>query len=577
VAGETRRFEEVSSQVGIGPYIAPFGMAGGTAAADYDNDGDIDLFVPNGEGIPDQLYENQGDGSFLEIAGDAGVASTKYHRAGLWFDADNDNLLDLLVVGDCFCMPVPLCDASCINGITATYYRQTSPGHFTEATAAAGFDVNALLSVVTHVGGLSAGDINNDGYLDVFIGLWEGPVQLFLNQTDGTFVDIATEAGLIVGGTANWQPMMYDFDKDGFLDIYATIDFTDNQFWFNQQDSSFLDRALELGVNNCADNFCMNDMGLTMSDFDNDGDMDFYITNIYKLNVDQPVAYNVLYRNDSVGSSLAFAEIAGAYGVDNGGWGWGCTFMDLDNDGWQDLAATNGFEPIAAPRDNSRFFKNNCGDPNGFSDVSTEVGFNDDQWGSALLSFDYNRDGHLDLLQVSYGHVNQGIDPNEIFVRLLKNVPVDPNAATNNYLVIKPRMCGVNRRAIGATVQVTAGDLTMMRLISAGTSLLGQEPAEAFFGLGQNSMVQEVVVHWPAGGGSTTLNGVAANQVLTISKPLAEDFFADYKVDIKDFAVMSQQWQQTGPSLPADLNGDQVVNQEDLTLFCFQWLHACSN
>ena len=463
------------------------------------------------------------------------------------------------------------------NGITATYYRQTTPGQFTEATVASGFDVNAIASVVTHIGGLSAGDINNDGFLDVYIGLWNGTAQLFLNQTDGTFQDIALSAGLIVPGAGNWQPMMYDFDKDGFLDIYATIDFTDNQFWINQQNNTFLDMAAALGVNNC-NSVCMNDMGLTMSDFDNDLDIDFYITNIYKPGLDeQPSAYNVLFRNDTAGNVLAFSEIAGEYGVDNGGWGWGCTFMDLDNDGWQDLAATNGFEPAAAPTDHSTFFKNNGGDPNAFSDISNEVGFNDDQWGSALLSFDYNRDGHLDLLQVAYGHIDQGIDPNEVFIRLLKNVPVDPNTTPNNYLVIKPRMCGTNRRAIGATVQVTAGELTMMRIISAGTSLLGQEPAEAFFGLGQNSVAQEVTIRWPGGGGMTTLNTIAADQVLTVTKPLPEDLFVDYKIDIKDFAVLSQQWQLTGPSLSADLNNDQIVNKDDLVLLCNRWLHTCSN
>ena len=99
-------------------------MAGGAAVADFDNDGDIDLFMPNSEGTPDQLYENQGDGSFLDITSPAGTASSKNHRAALWFDADNDNLLDLLVAGDCYCTSTVLFHIPCKNGLTLAYFRR---------------------------------------------------------------------------------------------------------------------------------------------------------------------------------------------------------------------------------------------------------------------------------------------------------------------------------------------------------------------------------------------------------------------------------------------------------------------
>lgn len=575
-ASDQRVYEEVSSDAGIGGYFTSDGMTSGATAADYDNDGDIDLFIPNGGGTPDQLYQNQGNGQFLEIAQTAGVDSMANNRAALFFDADNDNLLDLLVVGDCWCGSLSCIDPVCDNDISLVFYRQTAPGQFSEDTAAAGFTSDGIVHGRSHIGGMSAGDINNDGFLDVFLGLWRGTAQLFLNQTDGTFADIASSANVAVVDKDSWQPMMYDFNGDGFLDIYENIDFSDNHLWINQQDDTFVDMAMNLQVNNCVGTDCMNDMGLTLSDYDNDLDIDIYITNISSFSAHvELVDYNVLYRNDSTPGTMAFADVSKAADVAKGGWGWGCTFMELDNDGWVDLAVTNGMGGIATT-DWSVFFKNNGDSPVTFSDVSDDVGFNDTLWGSSLISFDYDRDGYLDVLQVAYGNptFDPPLDIGEI--RLLRNVDEDPNQpAANHHLVVKPRMCDRNRRAIGATVEVTAGSLTMMRLISAGTSLQGQEPAEAHFGLGTHTTVDQVVVHWPGNKGSTTLTNVAADQVLTVTRPAETDFDGSYKVDLKDLARLCGEWMATGSGLTADVNDDETVDSQDLSRLIEDWLACC--
>lgn len=513
-----RVFTEVSEVVGILPYVAPADYAGGLITADYDNDGDIDIFVPNGFGVPDQLYQNQGNGTFLEVAHQAGVAAKDRNSVALWFDADNDDLLDLLVAGDCSAINDLDMGPHCGKIRRLRFYRQTETHAFVDQTDQAGFGKDIIAQHHILPGGICAGDINNDGYLDVFMGVWKGyPApeehhRLFLNNGDGTFTDVTgSQFGSSSGGT--WQSVMHDFNRDGFIDIYTAVDYEDNRLWINQRDNTFVNVAPAVGADNR-----MNDMGVALGDFDNDLDLDIYVTNIFDFIT--PGGHNVLLRNDSAGEHLRFENIAFEAGVAKGDWGWGCTFLDMENNGFLDLAATNGFDlrlwhPYGGIGDPSYFFRN-PGDPNAaFERVSKDVGFDDRFWGSALVSFDYNRDGWLDLAQSCIGPY-----PFPNLVRVLENrrsLDADPNQPENHYLVIKPRMCHVNRRAIGATVEVMAGDLKMMRLISAGCSFFGQEPAEAYFGLGRAEKADTVTIHWPGGGGSTQLSNVAADQILTVT------------------------------------------------------------
>jgi hypothetical protein len=556
-----REFVDVSSDAQIQPYIAPKGLGAGAAAADYDDDGDIDIFVLNDVQIADQLYQNQGNGTFLEIASQVGLAALSLNKVAIWFDVDNDNRLDLLVARDCYAEQVDC--GGCLNSPMFVFYRQLPSGQFVDQTIVAGFGVDTINSCAMHRGGLAAGDINNDGYLDVITSVWGGNAQLFLNLGNGTFCDISISSNLGAFPYRILQPIMYDFNRDGFLDIYTTVDIFENHLWINGQDNTFQNVALAAGVNNA-----MNDMGIALADYDNDGDMDIYITNITS-DFEPPAKYNILYRNDSSSQSLAFADVSLAAGPARGGWGWGCTWIDMDNNGWLDIAATNGF---GSAYDTSVFYRNTCGNPALFTDVSDEVGFNDDLWGSALLALDYNRDGFPDLVQVATGH--NPITPLHA-LRVLENRKFDPNQLDNNYLVVKPRMCDINRRAIGATVHVTAGGLTMTRLISAGCSFYGQEPAEACFGLGQANIADSVVVDWPSGAGTTVITDVAVNQVVTVAKEARSDFDGSGKTDLKDFAAISGQWMQIGSQLATDMNGDDLVDSSDFQHFVRLWLIDC--
>jgi len=333
----------------------------------------------------------------------------------------------------------------------------------------------------SHLGGLSAGDVNNDGYLDLFIAVWGTERWLFLNNGDGTFTDASVASGLRAAVYQGWAPTIFDFDGDGWREILQGIDNNPNQLWLNRRGGHFAEIASQAGVDTS-----FHEMGVSVSDVDNDSDFDVYMTNI-GLGGPFSTEHNVLFRNDSPPATAIFTDIAVSSGVGFTGWGWGTSFLDADRDGFVDLAATNGFGS-GVPDDPSVFFSNDGLSPLSFTDVSVAVGFDDTDWGSGLYALDYDSDGDQDLLQI----LNvAGIS------RLYENQQTGA-ALNHHYLVVKPRMTGPNTHAIGAIVRVSAGGLEMARFLSAGTSVLGQEPAEAFFGLG-TATTADVTVEFPDG------------------------------------------------------------------------------
>jgi hypothetical protein len=477
-----QQFSDVSATSGILAYSRT-PQTGGVAAADYDDDGDIDLFVPNGPLVADQIYVNVGGGQFQERAEDFGLASTASNRAGLWFDFDGDEDLDLVVAGDCY-------GIACPGTTHFRLYEQVDPEQFVDVTVQAGLPT-ALFTRSGALGGLSAGDLNRDGYLDLCVSRWQGELLLFENNADGTFSDISLSSG--VGGVEQdyWQPVMLDMNEDGWLDIFCAVDFFENEVWINQQDGTFQNVAAAAGLDNA-----MNDMGVAIGDYDNDHDLDLYITNITNSDTGR---HNVLFRKDSA-DPLSYVEVSASSGVQDGGWGWGTTFGDFDNDGWLDLTATNGFLGAA---DESKYFRHPGTVPPAFVDASAEVGFNDTYLGTGLVGVDYDTDGDLDLV-----HACVADGP----LRLMKN----DLANDNHYLTVRPRQPGPNHRAIGAVVRATFGGMTATRLITAGISMMCQEPAEAHFGLGTATVVEELSVEWPDGA-TTVLTALPVDRVMTVT------------------------------------------------------------
>ncbi|MEZ4281639.1 MAG: FG-GAP-like repeat-containing protein [Myxococcota bacterium] len=528
-------FSDETVAAGILAYPPLNGKGGGAAAADFDADGDVDLFVPMRGNQPNRLYRNLGDGTFEEIAAAAGLADLERTRVGLWFDYDGDGSLDLLTLGDCYKLGTTVCETT----RTTKLYRQTSPAVFEDVTIAAGLEGAIPADDERQPGGVAAGDVDGDGFLDLYITDWTSisitttdGSRLFLNTGTGSFVESTAAAGLPLGAQKRWQPVMFDIDDDGDLDIFSTVDFADDELFLNQGDGTFVEGAAAAGLFGTHSTH-----GVAVADPDRDGDLDLYVTG---LEFPGSLGWSFLYENVSTGGVLQFTDIATPAGLRGGSYAWGATFMDADNDGWIDLAHTNGDLADFAD-DQSHFYLNTGAIPLVFSDVSAAVAFDDTLWGAGLIQFDYDRDGDLDLFQTpnTSGLTN---------ARLLRNAP----ETTNHWIVIQPRLLsGGNRLAIGATVRLTTSTFTQARVITAGTSYKGQEPAEAHFGLGTDAGPVSVSVAWPDGT-TTVFEDLAVDQIQVLSPPTAPvDTDGDGLFDSEELAL------GTNPDL-ADSDGDGI-------------------
>lgn len=480
----------------------------GVSIADFDNDGDLDFFVGTEFGLTSHLYQNDGSGVFQNVAETLGINLTYRIRASLWFDYNNDELLDLVLLGDCSSI-----GDSCTQKIEVFLYQQSSSGNFVEVlNSGLDFGTRYDISIISDalVGGMAAADINNDGWLDLAITVWGREfagvkASLFLNNADGTFSDISETSSFGQTDVSRYQPIFHDFNDDGFQDVYVNVDFSENEFWLNNGDNTFQNIASSIGANSS-----FNEMGVTIGDYDNDGDFDVYSTNITR--VENGISkHNILYKNNKIETGiLGFTEIANndQINVGQSGWDWGTTFLDVNNDGFVDLATTNGWNQLWGI-DQSKFWLNVDG--SFFNDVSDNVNFNDFENAASLCAFDMDRDGDLDLAQTIKISGNEKLP-----LRLLEN-NYETSTNSNNYIVVKPRMHNGNHFAIGAVVKIAYGNgKTGMRLITAGTSFYGQEPAEAFFGLADNLTVDEIRVEWPDNT-VTLVQDIVANQVITVT------------------------------------------------------------
>lgn len=491
-------FQESSLARGITDVADMTNMYGnGAAAADFDQDGDIDFYLTTDKQIPDRLYRNDGKGHFTDVAVASGIVETRANRAALWFDYNGDHLLDLAVVGE-NCV-----NWNCLNPIQLTLYQQLPDTTFRDVTAEVGLSIGTTFDSVTFhaIGGIAAGDINGDNYLDLLLTVWGGGIILFQNQGGESFSDVTLTAGLRLGKKTPWQPMFFDVNQDGLQDIYCNIDFVENRLWINRG-GRFNEQAAQYGLNTA-----FSEMGMAISDMDNDGDLDIYMTNI-TTELQGELQHNVLFEQERVNGLIQFKETSIGQGVSQSGWDWGTTFLDMNNDGLQDLLATNGWwNGFEWDYDRSNAWLNTTA---GFVNVSHAVGFNDTLDATALMAFDMDRDGDLDFIQTLKDNPFTQ-SPLHLYENQLEKRP-----QAGNFLTVKPRMQGPNHWAIGSVVTLLTDNLTTARLISAGCSFYSQEPAEAHFGLGKRESVQEVIVRWPAGQVSIYTD-IPINQTIELS------------------------------------------------------------
>ena len=490
----------------------------GASVADYDNDGDLDIFMGTQFSEPNRLYNNNGDGTFDDVTVTLGIDSQYRNRAALWIDYNGDQLLDLILLGDCYRAD------GCSEAISVFLYKQNINGSFDEVINSGlvfgnKYNITNFTENIV-AGGLASADINNDGFLDLLVTVWGtsgtgAKLSLFLNNTDGTFLDISLTSFPEALSKSRWQPLFYDFNQDGYQDIYISIDFSENELWINNQNNTFENISTSAQVNSA-----FNEMGATIGDYDNDGDFDLYSTNITRVEDGELESrHNILLNNNTgISNDVSFFEVANEvnYNVGYSDWDWGTTFFEANNDGFLDLAVTNGWvERNNWPLGPSKLWTSIDG--LFFNDSSLSANFNDTLDATTLLAFDMDRDGDLDLLQ-TIKQASGIFKPIRFYENNLTQSP------TNNYLVVKPRMNGTNHFSIGTVVKIVydRGSKTAMRLITAGTSFYGQEPAEAFFGLADNTIVDEIRVEWPDNT-VTVVDNIAANQIITVTNDITLD------------------------------------------------------
>ena len=504
----------------------------GVAVLDFDGDGHPDLFVAGGDG--NRLYRNRGDGTFEDATASAGVGGQEGEAAGaLAFDYDNDGRPDLYVT---------------YLDRPNLLYRNRGDGTFEEVGARAGV---ALKDYSTSAAAL---DYDRDGRPDLYVLVYghpdSGPTiaadnappnHLFHNNGDGTFTDVTQSSK---SGDTGWGLALEcaDLDGDGWPDIYVANDFGNHAYLHNNGDGTFTNLAKQAGVIDPGFG-----MGVAVDDYDGDGRLDFYVSNYsfplnwflkdprypmppFPYSLGRPLVWRKL-KALSRGSSLfhnlgdgRFERASDEADVWDTSWSWGCVFVDADMDGRPDLFVVNGM--LAGRNETEReieFWNLMSLEYKKFEKGVPTADFGDDSlWGRPPKRFYRNRDGkRFDELAAVTGLESSGNQ------RGLVVVDVDGDGAPDLFATgfLQPPSLWMNRNpsrakalvvalegdpslpgryrstrdALGATVTVESGGISRTQVVSAGYSFLSSGPKELYFGLGARETADRVAVRWPSG------------------------------------------------------------------------------
>ncbi|HEV2914813.1 MAG TPA: CRTAC1 family protein [Pyrinomonadaceae bacterium] len=496
----------------------------GAAFIDYDNDGWEDIFLVNGtrldgfKGGPEptnRLYRNNGDGTFKDVTTAAGLVRSGWGQSVCIGDYDSDGYTDIFISG---------------YGKNALY-RNNGNGTFVEVAEKAGVANNR-----TRWGSGSAFlDYDRDGYLDLFVasyidldlksaplpetgpclykgvmvacgppGLAGGVNTLYRNNGNATFTDVSEKAGITKSnGTYSLGVLVADFDNDAWPDIYVANDSSPAALYHNNKNGTFTDTGIEAGCAFSIDGKPQAGMGVTAGDYDRDGWLDIFKTNFAGDT-------SSLYHN--VGKGV-FDDVTFPAGVGvNTRWlGWGCGFLDVDNDGWLDLFLVNGhvypeverLTTEAGYAQRKVLYRNL---QNGrFADVSEQVGgaVTEPTPARGCAFGDYDNDGHLDIL----------INPVNAMPELLHAQTTNQN----NWIKIKTIGTKSNRDGIGARIKCVTADAVQTDEVRSGGSYYSQNDLRVHFGIGRNQKVKSIEIRWP-GGQVETLRDVAANQLIFVKE-----------------------------------------------------------
>ncbi len=524
-------FTEITEQVGIdfkhesgvtGEFHLPEIMGAGAALFDIDGDGDLDIYLTNGnrtlqamgtaETLHNRLYRQEPDGTFVDVTAQSGLGDGGYGMGAAIGDIDNDGDLDVYV---------------CNFGIDQLY-RNEGNGTFRNVTAAAGVDVDGWSTSAAFF------DFDLDGHLDIYIARYveydpDSPCfdtagrpdycsplvftpardVLLHNDGDGTFSDISGPAGIGATAAAGLGVVCDDFNDDGWPDVYVANDAYANNLWINQGGGVFRDDGLLLGAAYNLQGEEEAGMGVTAGDFDNDGDPDLFMTHLGRES-------NTLLRN--LGGSRGFTDVTGQCGLGPSSMpftGFGTAALDVELDGDLDLIVANGRvfrrDPVAGtllPPPWDVYAEPNLFYLNDGSSVFTLLR-------APVASL-------CQPLEVSRGLAVGDIDADGDLDVLLSNVHGPARLYRNDapreghWLTVRAVDPRLGRDAIGARICVTAGGRRLYRTIAGALGYISSSQLEAHFGLGDAADVSKIEVRWPDGRRETFGGGRADRAIVLV-------------------------------------------------------------
>ncbi len=513
------QFVDVTASAGIG-FVHSIGdnelsnivesSGAGCVFFDYDNDGDLDIYLVNGRyletvssargrhlagKLKNSLYRNNGDATFTDVTEKAGVGDTGFGMAAVAADYDNDGDRDLFVT----------------NYGRDSLYLNNGDGTFTDVTAKAGVG-SELWSL-----GASFFDFDRDGLLDLYVGgylvfdpeyrnfyaaeAFPGPLSyqgqkdiLYRNNGDGTFEDVTRAAGVYSTRGRAMGLSACDIDDDGDEDLYVANDGMENYLYRNRGNGTFEEIALRTGTAFGQNGEATSAMGPEFGDYDGDGLIDLLVPDM---------GYGCLYRNTGKGlfeeksAEMGIAVVLGQYTS------WSGNFLDYDHDGVLDVFIANGDAHHLEPEEDT-LFRGAGGRP--FVDVSAASGsaFKLKAVGRGSAAGDFDGDGDLDLLVLNLNGP----------ARLYRN----DGGNRGNWIMVRTVGTAGNRDGIGARIRVKSGGTTQVRDIRSSSGYLSQSDPRAHFGVGKSKKVDRIEVRWPSGR-TSTLDNIKVNQVVTVTEP----------------------------------------------------------
>ncbi|MGO9924297.1 MAG: CRTAC1 family protein [Isosphaeraceae bacterium] len=488
------RFRDVGHSVGVDR----FNQAGGAIMDDFDGDGLLDLAVTSLDPtMAMAFYQNRGDGTFEDRSEPAGVAGQLGGLVCYQTDYNNDGRLDIFIPRGAW---FPF-------AIRPSLLRNDG-GRFSDVTAEAG-----LLDPVNS-NAAAWSDYDNDGWLDLFIACEKQPNRLYHNRRDGTFEEVAARAGVDGKDQEFYKGCAWiDFDNDRFPDLFVNCMSGLARLYRNNRDGTFSNVSGDLEIDGPRGGF-----SCWAWDYDNDGWLDIFATS-YDRSLNDVVrgilgqthrrCSNRLFHNRQ---GTRFEDKTAEAGLDMVFAAMGSNFGDFDNDGFLDMYLGTGDTDPGTLVPN-RMFKNLAG--RRFAEITVSSGTGHLQKGHAVSCADWDNDGDLDIFIEMGGAINGDKYHNILFQ--------NPGQG-NNWLKLKLVGRQTNRAAIGARIKVvTAGEhpLTIHRHISSGSSF-GANPLEQTIGLARANRVALLEIAWPASGTTQVFRDIPANRSIEVTEFAAE-------------------------------------------------------